>query len=434
MTKILKCRISNIMGVKSAEFEPQGHHVTIGGKNGQGKSSTIQALIMALGGKFKIPEKPVHADGEFGAVFIDLGDFSVELTIPKIESVKDREKIKLKVSDKEGKRISAPQQFLDQIFNGLSFDPGTFKTLTATERRSKLMGLVGLNFSDLEEKQKDLAQERTIVGRELKNQKAKIEGIEPEPELPPEEVSIADLSLRLEKAQDHNNQVFKTEATFKEYNKSISEAEKKIAELQKQIEEIRSNVAIWKLRSSEVERELSTSDIIDLDPIREQIRTAEDLNQKIRANRVFLMNRKKATELSRRYEILQIEIEKIDDKKRDSLNAAEWPIPGLGFDGDDITFDGIPFSQISESQQWQIATAIAFKLNPQGIVFMRQMGGLDKDSRDAIRARASDLGVQLFLEVVDDAEDVEILIEDGGVKEDRTQYEHVLELKEHGEL
>ena len=63
--------------------------------------------------------------------------------------------------------------------------------------------------------------------------------------------------------------------------------------------------------------------------------------------------------------------------------------------------------------------AIGFGLNPKGIVFMRNTGGLDKKNREAMRELAKQLGVQLFLEVIDDAEDVQILIEEGKVKEDR---------------
>lgn len=78
MTKIIRCKVENILGAEEVEFAPNGKSVTIGGANGQGKSSAIWALAMALGGKKQIPERPVNGDADKEDVEILIEDGRVK--------------------------------------------------------------------------------------------------------------------------------------------------------------------------------------------------------------------------------------------------------------------------------------------------------------------------------------------------------------------
>ena len=55
MTKILKLQAENIKRLKAIEITPEGHVMVVGGKNGQGKSSTLDAIWYALGGAGALP-------------------------------------------------------------------------------------------------------------------------------------------------------------------------------------------------------------------------------------------------------------------------------------------------------------------------------------------------------------------------------------------
>ena len=49
--KIISLYVENIKKIKAVEIKPEGNTVIISGKNGNGKSSTIDSISMALGGK-----------------------------------------------------------------------------------------------------------------------------------------------------------------------------------------------------------------------------------------------------------------------------------------------------------------------------------------------------------------------------------------------
>ena len=49
--QILKLEAENVKRLKAVAIRPHGSVVKVGGKNGQGKSSTLDAIMYALGGK-----------------------------------------------------------------------------------------------------------------------------------------------------------------------------------------------------------------------------------------------------------------------------------------------------------------------------------------------------------------------------------------------
>ena len=49
--RILKLEISNIRGIKSVSFEPEGKSMVIWGPNGSGKSAVVDAIDFLLTGK-----------------------------------------------------------------------------------------------------------------------------------------------------------------------------------------------------------------------------------------------------------------------------------------------------------------------------------------------------------------------------------------------
>ncbi|MDE2470486.1 MAG: AAA family ATPase, partial [Bradyrhizobium sp.] len=58
--KIIRLESENIKGLRAVEVEPDGNVVIIGGKNGAGKSSVLDSMWYALGGKDALPSKPIR--------------------------------------------------------------------------------------------------------------------------------------------------------------------------------------------------------------------------------------------------------------------------------------------------------------------------------------------------------------------------------------
>lgn len=78
--KIIELKAENIKKLKAVEIKPSENLVKITGKNAQGKSSVLDAIFYAIGGKKAIPSKPIR-DGETkGSIELDLGDYKVTRT------------------------------------------------------------------------------------------------------------------------------------------------------------------------------------------------------------------------------------------------------------------------------------------------------------------------------------------------------------------
>lgn len=424
MTQIIHCRVENILGVEDVQFSPNGQSVTIGGANGQGKTSAIWALVMALGGKSQLPPEPVRRGAESGLVEVALDKFNVTM-----EVMPDRT-TRLKVETTEGARFSSPQAMLDKLFGNLAFDPGEFKSMPREKRLATLQQLVNFDDAEFESTKKTFYIARTEIGRQIKELEGKLAGTAIKPGVPAEEVPAKEVLAKLKAAEEFNKnwqsmRVKRTEAEVK-----IAEHTAQIKNNTLKIEELKRQITILELeRDSLVATEkhlvlkLSEKPEIDCQQFHEELSNLEQTNRLVRENNEIKKNRQTLEAKRDAYEACTRELKEIDEARVEALRNLPFPIEGLGLTSTDVTFNSIPFEQISESEQWEVATAIGFSLNQKSVVFMSNCGGLDSKARQRVRERAAKLGVQLFLEVVDDQQDVQILIDEGKVAENRLQVE-----------
>lgn len=438
MAKIMKCKIENILGVNNIEFAPQGQSVTIGGANNQGKSSAINSLIMALGGKERVPAVPLKEGAESGNVEIILDNLKVKLSVKK-----DR-KTSLVVESLDGAIYKSPQAMLDKLFGGLSFDPGAFRSIAPDQQRLALFKVAGIDLSAINNKIETAFNYRSEASRVVKNLEAQVGQLSKpyDPELPEDLIDDSELKSFIADAdaktlargnQSQKISDIKTELEKNLNNKEIRlrfiETKKaEILALQKLIEEESTMVTNLVKQSVELEakledaeKQIQTMPTVSTDELTGKISELNLKNNSItennRARKLFEdLKAAQANEVEKTNLLESLRAEKLK-----MLTEAKLPIEGLSFTDSGVLFEGIPFQQISESKQWEVSTAIGFALNPKGIVFMSASGGLDKKSREKVRQRASLCGVQLFMEVVDDAEDVQIVIEEGRIEENRLE-------------
>ena len=98
------------------------------------------------------------------------------------------------------------------------------------------------------------------------------------------------------------------------------------------------------------------------------------------------------------------------------LAAVDMPVDGLGFGDDGLTFNGLPFSQASSSEQLRVGLAIAIALNPTlRVVRITDGSLLDSDALAMVAAMAEAHDCQVWLEKVEDGAGIGIHIEDGQV-------------------
>ena len=406
MAKVINLRVENILGITQAEASPNGQSIVIGGKNGQGKSSFQAALKMALAGKEYVPIKPVHDGAESGSALITLDNgWTVEFTV-----LPDR-KTRLTIRQENGIK-SDSVNLLKSLFGDLSFDPGDFMALSDREKVEMLMHLCNLDFHSIDAERAEAYLIRTGVNRNAKQTELKLANMPHHADAPTEPLDPAELMAELAKMQDLACDVQNDKTKLETSKVKITDLQLQILDIRSEIKKLQqlhdkkeASLEIVKTEYETLSAKLNNVKRPDPAPIKAQIADLKTINAKVEANKNRDAVKQELTGLVKETATLTQFIQACDARKKQMLAEAKLPLDDLGFSDNGLTFKGIPFEQISESQQWDVATAIAFRKNPNSVVFMSRSGGLDRETRSKIIGRAAALGCQLFLEVVDDSEE-----------------------------
>lgn len=406
--KIIELKSSNIKRLKAIELhiDENQNLIMITGKNGQGKSSVLDSIWYALGGKRAAQDKPIRDGQEKGEVELTIksekGTYLVKRTFTDKGSY-------LSVTNSDGAKYGNPQEFLDFIVGNLSFDPLEFSRMDAKKQVAELVKVVGLDFSDLDEKKKQLTEERLLVGREEKSLPKYNDGVIAEAEaLNINEVSISDLSAKLEMENARRTAYESAQEKISVNESIIRDREGQIAQLQEEI----------KTRKDEIAKAKGVLDTTeDLDALRASLAEADEKNKQIRKAKEILESAEKVKAKKDEYAALTTKLEAIEEEKKKKLSAAKMPIDGLSWDEDKVLYNNIPYDQISSAEQLKVSMAIAMAANPKlRMLQIRDGSLLDKDNLKVIEEMTKGQDFQAWVERVDESGKVGIVISDGEIK------------------
>lgn len=158
--KITELQVENVKRVRAVRIRPDGSLVIIGGKNGAGKSSVLDSIEMALGGGKTLPPDPVRRGARKAKIVADLGDLVVERTITNKGT-------QLVVRNADGVEQRSPQALLDALCTRIAFDPLSFAREKPDVQDRILKELMGLDFTDIEERRRAAFDSRKLLNREL---------------------------------------------------------------------------------------------------------------------------------------------------------------------------------------------------------------------------------------------------------------------------
>jgi len=415
--KIVELTIENFMRVKAVNIKPDGNMVIISGKNDQGKTSVIDSIWATL--KLKDCSEIVHPvrNGEKAArVTVDLGEMKVT------RSWTGNDKTYLKVENGDGFQAPSPQALLDKFIGELSFNPLEFAGLKQKAQREKLLSMLDLDvdLDELDKQEKDLREERTLKGRELKRAQALVKELNIE-SMPEEEISFTDLTRKLNSANAHNQRIIDTKRSIEVDKTLIERKEARVKELENQMYNLRLEIVgqqeFIKRRQEKIDKtEQSLQEVspIDISEIQDEIAQAQDLNEEIRAIKENEANQKVANQLQVEYDKFTSQILAIDETRKKTLIEAKMPIEGLGITEEGVTFNGFPFADLSTSEQLKVSMAIAMAMNPKLKVIRIHDGSLlDDDNLKIIAEMAKESDYQVWLEKVAEDGGQGFLIEDG---------------------
>lgn len=421
---VVKLEAENVKRLKAVSITPEGNIVRINGKNGQGKTSVLDAITYALGGKDTHPPAVIRKGESHAVVVVDLGDIIVE------RKWTSNETSKLEVRSRDGAKFPSPQAMLDKLVGSLSFDPLSFMRLEPKRQAETLRRLVGVDFTELDRKRSFLFSSRHDVNADIKALSNRIAAIPEHPGAPADPVSV-DALLEEQKAmgevQSTNNAVRQmvgvkdrelTQARRTEAD-ALRDVERAEAALREAQARHRAAVSMAVEASAGLEEaRAKASALVDPDTaaVAQRIREAQVTNDQVRRNReraelaaALELRRKSSEELTEK-------IDAIDIEKGSQLSAAKFPVGGLSFTPDGVTLNSLPLEQASAAEQLRVSLAMGIALNPKLKVLLIRDGSLLDDESLAIVARmADDAGAQVWIEMVGPG-DTGVLIEDGEVK------------------
>ena len=409
--RVVKLSAENYKRLSAVEITPDldAATVTIAGRNAQGKSSVLDAIWAALSNtaaaRGTTTTRPIRDGEKTARVTVDLGDIIVTR---KWEGDKNT----LVVESADGARFPSPQKMLDDLIGRLSFDPLAFASLPAKAQQAELLNLVELPFNPVElaAKRKGLFDQRADIGREGKQLKGQLDGYpQPAADLPETELSVSQLVSELRAAQGQEQERADAERGAERAARVIAEAEETLKIARHDLE-----VAQERLTGLPEMRDLAAS----LSAIETQIDNAESINNSVRTEAERKRIEEKSNAKRVEYKSLTSQLEQLDKSKSEALSNAKFPVDGLGFDDDGVTYNGVPFAQASSAERLRVSVAMAMALNPKIRVIRIADGSLlDSENLAVIEAMAAEQGFQVWIEVVDETGAIGVVIEDGAVKD-----------------
>ena len=410
--KIIEFRAERFKRLSAVEITPEGNTVIISGKNGQGKSSVLDAIWLALGGgnatKDSATTVPIKEGEKDAVVRLDLGDIVVTRKWTASGST-------LTVEGADGRKYSSPQTLLDTLVGTISFDPLSFAKMPPMEQRSQLIDLVKLpvDLDELSAQRKALYDQRTFVNRELKTVQAELAGIQlPDNDVPEEEISIAEMTKKIGMAQDQRSRIIMGRQRLQEKvekAKALRELiQQKTDELTSLGNQIRSETEI-----------LESCKEPDVQAMRSQLDNAEQINKLVRQKKHKAELQVRLNDKTTESDGITQQIESIDRTKKEAFLNVRFPVDGLAVDEEGITYNGIPFRQCSSAEQLKVCVAIASALNPEiRVIRVPDASLLDEESMKVMQDLAQQQDIQIWMErVTDGKEKVGVVIEDGAVKQ-----------------
>ena len=416
---IVTLEAENIKRLKAVEITPEGNLVVVGGRNAQGKSSVLDSIAYALGGKKLIPDQPIRDGRKKAEVKVKLSNgLTVKRTFTEAGGGS------LSIVDSDNKTCSSPQALLEKLTGSLTFDPLEFVKTGPLQQREILKSLVGLDFTEHDRKRQEHYDERTEVGRSLKIVKARI--TPKHTDVPDEEVSVVDVVAELQTIKNTEHRIERAGrerdnlvqiARGSEQDVEAAEQEIKAAQDRLQEAEKRhlTDVAAADKATADLEA-MPKPDEARVNELNELILNGQEISRKIRENQARAENVALADEYEDQIAEHTEKIEGLDNKKAADLAAAKFPIEGLVFDETGVSYNGIPFQQASSAEQLRVSVAMGLALNPDlKVLLIRDGSLLDEDGIKLIAEMAKKADAQVWMERVGRGAECQVVIEDGEV-------------------
>lgn len=407
--RVAKIQIRNILGIEELDIEP-GAVTMLEGRNGVGKTSTIEAIKAVVAGGHDA--SLLRNGAEVGEVVLVLDDETV------IRKRITADKSTLTVRRADAGEVSAPQRYLARLADALSVNPVAFLTADPKRQAEYLLESLPLQLDTaaleeavggtveigaiaagahaldvIAEIRKEVFEERTGINRAAKEKRATVTQLADS--VPAEVVSEADARAHLKELQ-RENEVAGAEgrARADEITRTRDDAIAEIkADAQRRIDEVRARAEAERAAALEEllpkARELAAKIAAADTELREADRHAN-------TREVLAGLQEDVTELEQRSEALTAALGRLDALRTKLLS--KLPIPGLELVDGVIQKGGVPFARLNRAEQVKVAIALArLRAGEIKLICVDGIECLDGKTLEAFRENAARTDLQFVI-------------------------------------
>lgn len=401
--KITQLELENIKRVKAVRLEPSADGLTIiGGRNGQGKTSVLDAIAWALGGERYKPEGAAR-DGSVLPPKLRVA-LSNGLVVER-----DGKNGELKVIDPAGKKSG--QALLTELVGELAINLPKFMAASSRDKADVLLRIIGVG-DKLAVLERDISAaytQRVQIGR-IADQKLKAAKELPcYPEAPDEPVSASALIRQQQDILARNGENARLRRSLQQLTDRDAALTEQIDRLVGERNRVRADLAIAQ-RSAEDLHDESTEEL------ERSIEQVEEINRKVRVNLDKIKAKEDAGCYATQYAGMTERLEQLRADKRALLDGAALPLPELSVEDGELTYKGHRWGDMAGSEQLVVATAICAAVNPKcGFVLMDKLEQMDTDTLRDFGDWLEAHGLQAIATRVSTGGECSVIIEDGSI-------------------
>lgn len=400
-TKITSLELENIKRIKAVQISPTETGLTvIGGRNGQGKTSVLDAIMWILGGERYRPSEPKRE----GSVTPPYGKIALSNGLIVERKGKNSD---LKVIDPSGNR--AGQQLLNEFISQFALDLPKFMNGNNKEKADILLQVIGVGdkLYELDQQEKELYNQRRTIGQIADQKKKYAAELPVYPDVPAEPISATELIKE-------QQEILATNGENQRKRQRLAKLQSEADTLQKQIEELLTKQA--KIHSDLEVAQMDAKELQDQSTaeLEKSIADIEEINRKVRMNLDKEKAETEAQEYAEKYDAHTEKIEAVRSARTDLLDGANLPLEGLSVEDGELTYKGFKWDNLSGADQMKVGVAIVRKLNPKcGFVLLDKLEQMDLDTLQEFSAWLKQEGLQVIATRVSTGDECSIIIEDG---------------------
>ncbi len=423
--KIDSLELENVKRVRAVELEPSRDGLTvIGGRNGQGKTSVLDAIMWGLGGNRFRPDEPNRRGAATPA------HVRIELSNGLVAERRGRSGA-LRVTDETGKK--AGQALLDEFVSQLALDLPRFMRGSDAEKATALLHTLGIDeqLAALDGQIRGTYQDRQLAGRDAKAKRAYADRLPRHDDAPDEPVSVADLvreqqgilarngerQRKRDRATQLRSQVEADRDEVDAKRESVEDATRRLAEARRRLEDANARLMQDSADLEDASKTASQLEDESTAEIEASIASVEETNRKVAENREQVRAAEAAAEAKAGYDELTDRLEGLREQRRSLLDGAPLPLDGLSIDEEGrLTYMGHTWGDMSGSEQLRVATAIVRATKPDcGFVLVDELEQMDPETLADFGAWAESEGLQVIGTRVAADDTCTVVIEDGMV-------------------